>query len=532
MLENLYPIAGQTLSVANGATAFSIASIILDENDVVAGDELRDGANSIPIASVNASLGTGTLEFAWPGTTRSGYAVWYIWRNPAVRQSAQYAAAQASKVSARQALITGQAVVWRVATETNTPWTDPEEGDRYLIGTSPTGAWSGKAGYVVERRNGADVFSQASVGDCAGIQDTQVVKLYDGSTWAASSSADITDPELLALAGLTSAANKLPYFTGSGTAALADLTAAGRAILDDADASAQRSTLGLGTIATLAAPSGSVVGTSDTQTLSGKTLDAATVTNGLGFGSVTAASNDDLSKHISLNSFGYGFSITTGRLNYVAPSGGAHHWRVNGADILSGSATALTATVAVTFNTSGAAAPSPLFGTGLQLAGASTTRFMIDALNGQAVQQGRRTNGTFTSPTALLSGEAAFSFSGLGSHSGGGYPTQGRAQISFVATENWTATAQGMRVTINTTANGGTTTATRTAIDDVSLSQTGALIASTYVKPGSYTVATVPSAATAGAGASIHVTDESGGAVNAFSDGTNWRRVTDRAVIS
>lgn len=48
----------------------------------------------------------------------------------------------------------------------------------------------------------------------------------------------------------------------------------------------------------------------------------------------------------------------------------------------------------------------------------------------------------------------------------------------------------------------------------------------------SYTVGTAPSASAAGAGAQIYVSDETGGGVPAFSDGSNWRRVTDRAVIS
>ncbi len=46
----------------------------------------------------------------------------------------------------------------------------------------------------------------------------------------------------------------------------------------------------------------------------------------------------------------------------------------------------------------------------------------------------------------------------------------------------------------------------------------------------SFTVANLPNAAPSGR--ILFVSDETGGAVPAFSDGNNWLRVTDRAIVS
>lgn len=45
-------------------------------------------------------------------------------------------------------------------------------------------------------------------------------------------------------------------------------------------------------------------------------------------------------------------------------------------------------------------------------------------------------------------------------------------------------------------------------------------------------LAAAPMTAAANTGAVVLVTNETGGAVLAFSDGSNWRRSTDRAVVS
>ena len=85
------------------------------------------------------------------------------------------------------------------------------------------------------------------------------------------SDAQPLDATLTALAGVTVANDQLIYATGADTFAVANFTAFGRSLVDDADAAAARTTLGLGTMA---------VQDANGVVITGGTIDGCTIDGG------------------------------------------------------------------------------------------------------------------------------------------------------------------------------------------------------------------------------------------------------------
>lgn len=145
----------------------------------------------------------------------------------------------------------------------------------------------------------------------------------------------------------------------------------------------------------------------------------------------------------------------------------------------------------------------------------------------------RRARGSLAAPAAVQAGDSCGGFSFRGYNASGGFtqaalihaPVDGAVSGSSVPTALAFSTGSAAAVERMRITSGG----------DIGVgvaAPTTKLHVDGPVRCKSYTVAGAPSAASAGAGSMIFVSNESGGATLAFSDGVNWRRVADRVVIS
>lgn len=225
-----------------------------------------------------------------------------------------------------------------------------------------------------------------------------------------------------------------------------------------------------------------------------------------------------------------GLSLVADRLPYADGTGTLTLATFTAAGRTAAAAAGTTGTGSLVFSA------SPSF-TGTMAAAAAT--FSGNVTLGDASTDSHTANGTF----AILTGNSSAEFKSriVNTNTAAGTRTAMMEVLTSTSRLGGTivATIEGVCVAgggndgrMDFYLGNGTTVLKYAELNRSAFAMTGAVTASTWVKPGSYTVATVPSAATAGAGAGIHVSNESGGATNAFSDGTNWRRVHDRAIIS
>jgi hypothetical protein len=155
-----------------------------------------------------------------------------------------------------------------------TPPVSVVNGDCYIVATGASGAWTGQDKKIAHFFGGTWKYWMPIEGVSLWVNDEDKQYVFDGTNWTlmpggpmadgdygdivvSGSGAVLTiDNDAVSYAKMqnVSATDKLLGRSTAGAGNVEEIacTAAGRALLDDADAAAQRATLGLGTVATLA----------------------------------------------------------------------------------------------------------------------------------------------------------------------------------------------------------------------------------------------------------------------------------------
>lgn len=453
----------------------------------------------------------------------------------------------------------------------NAPPGSPSNGDVYIVGGSPTGAWAGKANKIAiytttawtfvpgNDSNGANIAMGARhEGLKIWVQDENLLYAWTGSAWAVAIDALSVKGADIASATTTNIAAATGDFvdvTGTTT-----ITALGTAA-----AGVERTVRFTGAltlthnVTSLILPGGANIATTagdvarfrslgsgnwlcvDYSRASGKALVAPaaseisnTPAGNIVATNVQAAINElDSEKLAAANNLSDLANAATARTNLGLVAGGAGDiWVEKAGDTMTG----------VLVNNLGSVsylAVSPVAGVNIIGEVDAQSRILLDCYDSGG---GHFSNFIFRKARYSAGNRAAVQNSDiLGRFSWFGYGATtysgARTFVQSQATENWTDTAQGARFGFSTTPNGSTSQSERLGIEqDGSLSMGGAsntvIDTNRIFRLRSYTVATLPTVGTAGRLAKVtdataptyNATVTGGGAVDVpvYDNGTNW----------
>jgi hypothetical protein len=301
------------------------------------------------------------------------------------------------------------------------------------------------------------------------------------STATAASTYQPLNSNLTAIAGLTSAANKLPYFTGSGTAANADFTSWGRSLAGFASSQTMLTGMGLGQIVTASSDILTLRNGATAQTIqlfttwtSGTTFECLNIEGKTGanfeIGPMKGSVGGVL-RGFTIGGYANESSVITPWLTFTNTGGATF-------------ATTLAATGVATFGTTVNCNANVAIGTTLAVTGQSTLSGAVIIDDQLYIRSGslyfdtygthngmrhRRANGTLATPSEVLLNDLLGFWNVVGYHDGGGgakaFHTNSSAGVYMYASEDFTPTACGANLRLLTTALGSTALAVRVVVN-------------------------------------------------------------------
>ena len=259
-LDKLYAIGQQaeenfSRKVGRSATDTATFSLDLPTSTGTAKTLMLDSSNGMTLGATTAEIEAAATQ----ATAAASSATAAASSASSASTSATASASSATTAAATAATLTGASSTTSLAIETGSKAFTVAAGLGFVAGdwviatsnanptvnymNGPIASYSSTTMTVtVDNIGGSGTLNDWTIRR-SGTQGATGATGSTGSTGATGSAS--SDPELSAIAGLTSAAGKMIEFTGSGSAQVIDVTTAGKALMDDANASAQRTTLGV-----------------------------------------------------------------------------------------------------------------------------------------------------------------------------------------------------------------------------------------------------------------------------------------------